>query len=179
MYHVWVQNKGAFPMSGVKIDLMVEMLKMCRNMTLDAAKKMPEDKRLKQLKEGKATPLWLLGHMANTFNTVFLIWSMEKESMLSKELSMKFAPDFVGGTPPTTNADDYPAWDDVVALYEKAITEAIDAAKTLTDEDWDKPLPGGIPEPLREFFSSIGRVLEIMVMHDSHHRGQIGMIANL
>lgn len=166
-------------MSTVKMELMVEMLKMARQQTLDTAKAVMEENRLKQLKEGKATPLWLIGHLANSYNTVYLVRSLGHSSIVPKELSVKFAPDFVGGTVPTTNPEDYPSWDEVVALYEKAITNAIEGTKKLNDDDWEKPLPGNMPEPMRSFFSSIGRTLEIMVMHDAHHRGQIALLGKL
>lgn len=162
-----------------KIELLVEQLTLCFEQTLKTASGVPEAARLVQLRPGKGHALWLLGHLANTANVVGIVWTLNGESVAPKGFRQKFAPDFGGGDPVTGNAADYPSWDEVVAVYEKAMTAANAGVKTLTEADLPKPLPGRIPDPLRQHFSSVGRALNILAMHDSYHRGQIGLLGAL
>ena len=162
-----------------KIELLVEQLSFCREQTLKTASGVPEGSRLLQLRPAKAHPLWLVGHLANTANVVMIQWTLNGENVARKGFGKMFAPDFGGGAPVTTNAADYPSWDDVVAAYDKAMGAAIDGVKTISEADLPNPLPGRIPDPLRQHFSSVGRALNMMVLHDSYHRGQIGLIGAL
>jgi hypothetical protein len=166
-------------MSNVRVSVLVELLKGAHDHTLQIAESVPETHRLKQLQDGKATPLWLLGHLANTINTIVLIYTLEQPSVLSREQAKLFSPDFVGGETPTTNADEYPSWDEVVELYKTAFAKALEGIEALDDESLPNPLPGKLADEMRDFFSSIGTTLGIMINHDAYHRGQIGMIAKL
>jgi len=162
-----------------KIEILVEQLEICREQTLKTASGVPEDARVVQLRPGKAHPLWLLGHLANTANVIGLQWVLNGPGVASKEFRKKFAPDFANGDPVTANAADYPSWDEVVGMYEKAMDAAIEGVKQLTEADLPKPLPGRIPDPLRGHFSSVGRALNILLLHDSYHRGQMGLLGAL
>jgi len=166
-------------MSNPRLTLYIELLEAARKHTLQIAEGVPEANRLNQIQAGKATPLWLIGHLANTINTLVLIYTLRQESILSRETSILFAPDFVGGKAPTTNPDEYPAWDEVIALYNEAFDKAIAGLRELDDSILENPLPGKLNDQLREYFSSIGVTLGIMVSHDAYHRGQIGMLAKL
>lgn len=166
-------------MANPQVELLVRQLKKAHTETLSAAGKVPEANRLLQLQEGKATPLWLLGHLANTVNILVLRFILRHEGFLKREISRVFSPDFAGGTPPSNDASLYPAWDEVVALYDQVMTTAIDGIAQLSDDDLPKPVPGNMPDPLRAYFTSIEVVLMQMVNHDAYHRGQIGMLANL
>lgn len=166
-------------MSPIKIEWYQELLRRSRDETLKTAKGVPESRRLVQLREGKAHPLWLLGHLANTMNVVCLQWVLEKESLTPKGFGKRFAPDFGGGAPITANAGDYPAWDEVAAIYDQVLSAAIDGVAALNDEDLPLPLRGRIPDPLREFFKSNDFTLTQMVIHDSYHRGQMGLLGKL
>ena len=162
-----------------KVELLAEQLTFCREQTLKTASGVPEGARLLQLRPGKGHALWLLGHVANTANVVMLQWTLNGESVTPKGFGKKFAPDFGGGDPVTGDAADYPAWDVVIDTYGKAMSAAIDSVKKLTDADLPAPVPGRIPDPLRQYFSSVGKALSIMVLHDSYHRGQIGLLGAL
>ena len=166
-------------MSNVRITLLADLLEGARKHTLQVAESVPETHRLKQLQEGKATPMWLIGHMANTINTLVIVFILEEPSLLDREKSKLFAPDFAGGKAPTSNADEYPAWDEVIELYNAVYTKALDGIRKLDDSVLESPMSGKMPDSLRGFFSSIGTTLTIMINHDSYHRGQIGMLAKL
>ena len=166
-------------MNNTRMNLYIELLESARQQTLQTAAGVPEANRLKQLQEGKATPLWLLGHLANTINTLVIIYTLQQPSVLSRELAITFAPDFVGGKAPTTNPDEYPAWDEVIAIYNTAFDTALAGLRDLDDGVLENALPGKMNDQLRGYFSSIGVTLGIMVSHDAYHRGQIGMLAKL
>jgi len=162
-----------------KIEMLVRQLEKARNDTLAAAAKVPEANRYRQLQPGKATPLWLLGHLANTVNSVVLLWTLTGESLMPREAAKKFAPDFAGGAPPTANPEDYPDWDHVVSLYDFIMIDAIEGVGEMTDAQLPEPLAGRMPEPLRGFFSSNEVTLHQMISHDAYHRGQIGLLGSL
>ncbi|MCF6285235.1 MAG: DinB family protein [Candidatus Hydrogenedentes bacterium] len=166
-------------MSNVRVSLLADLLEGAQKHTLEIAASVPESHRLKQLQEGKATPLWCVGHLANTINAIVLVYTLEEASLMSKEQSVLFSPDFIGGKAPTGNADDYPGWDEVIEIYNTVFAKALAGIRNLDDDVLGNPLPGKIPEDFRAFFSSIGATLGIMINHDAYHRGQIGMIAKL
>jgi len=166
-------------MSSAKVELLQEQLTSCRDETLRVAGSVSEPDRFRQLKEGKAHPAWLVGHLTSTVNTVVLRWMLAQRVELPKGFGRQFAPDFAGGLPITNNPADYPAWDDLLPLYESVMTAAINGIGNLSDADLPNPLQGEVPEQLRNFFSSNGKSLCIMVSHDSYHRGQIGMLSKL
>jgi len=166
-------------MNSPKIELIAQQLTMCREETLRVAGGVPEGVRFRQLKEGKAHPAWLVGHLANTVDTIVLTWVLAKEPRLSKEFKRQFAPDFAGGLPITPDVSDYPAWDAIVGSYQQALDAAIEGIGRMQDSDLSQPLKGPVPERLREHFTTTGRALNIMVLHDSYHRGQIGMLSKL
>lgn len=166
-------------MENPKLTILIELLKQARAQTLKAAQGVPESHRFKQLQAEKATPLWLLGHITRTVDRVIIEWMLEQPHLLSDELRQLFAPSMVGGTPPTTNPADYPAWDEVVALYDSVTARAIEGLPSLADTDLDKPLPGDLPPNYRELFPTIGAALQRVVYHDAYHRGQMGLLAKL
>lgn len=166
-------------MSNVRVSVLADLLEGARKHTLEVAAGVPESHRLKQLQEGKSTPLWLMGHLANTMNTLVVVYTLQEESVFTREQSVLFAPDFAGGKTPTSNADDYPSWDEVLGLYNASFDKALAGIRQLDDAVLGDPVPGKLPDDLRGFFSSIGVTLGIMIGHDAYHRGQIGMIAKL
>jgi hypothetical protein len=166
-------------MSHTKIDVYIEMLEKAKRDTLNVAGGVDEAHRFVQLKEAGATPLWLLGHLTGTMNTLGLEWIIGGESRISPEVAKAFAPDFGGGTPPSTNPGDYPAWDELVALYGELMDQFIDGLKGMDDSALAEGLRGEVAEVLREYFTSNAVALNQLISHDAHHRGQMAMMAKL
>ena len=102
---------------------LADMYEQSVNAAISSAENIAEEKRYKQLAEGKAHPLWLLGHVANTNNLIILRWCCEVDTIMPKELISKFAPDFGGGETPSPDPANYPSWDETVDLFRK-ISEA-------------------------------------------------------
>ena len=166
-------------MSRTKVEVYIEQMDFARQETIKAANAVPESARLYQPAPGRPTPLWLLGHLGNSVNTVIIRYAVQGESAFPKEWAKVFAPDFTGGTPPSTDASMYPPYDEVIALYDNAMQKAAAALGTLTDEDLGKPLPANLPDAIRAFFPTIGATLNRMIGHDAYHRGQMALLGKL
>lgn len=164
-------------MSQANVDLLREQLEFARTETLATASRVPAAAQLHQLGEGRPTPLWLMGHLANTTNALIIRWMLRGENQVSKEFVTLFAPDFGGGDPPSTDASKYPPFEELVSTYDRIMQKAIADLSVLQDEDLDKPLPVALPEPIREKFPTMGKTLQRVVAHDAYHRGQIGMLS--
>lgn len=165
--------------SRVQCELWATIFEAARDHTLMVAREVPEEKRLFQLEPGKATPLWLVGHLANAAGTVILQLILGRDLPIPKEYRKKFAPDFAGGLPPTNRAEDYPPYDAVLTWYERIMSDIAEGIRGLDDSYLPQPVPERVPEPLRAFFSTYETTLLRLSQHDAYHRGQIGLLAKL
>ena len=166
-------------MGNERINLLADLFDDGRKHTLQIAEDVPLTHRLKQLQPGKGTPLWLIGHLARATDTLGLRYVLGEVSILTPEQSLCFAPDIIGGKPPTANAGDYPAWEDVVRLYNATVDRALDGFRELDDTALSTPLPGKMKDEIRKLFPDVGSALCSLIQHDAYHRGQIGMLAKL
>ncbi len=166
-------------MEQTRIRLLVALFKASRDETVKIVGSVPESHRFKQLAPGKATPTWLLGHLARTVDRLILEWTLQEPPVFQPEVGQLFAPEHAGGVAPTTNPDDYPDWDTLLANYVTCTDRAIDGLKQLSDDDLDKPLPGDMPDAYRERFPTILSILRLLGNHDAYHRGQMGLLAKL
>jgi hypothetical protein len=164
-------------MSNAKIEVYAAQLEGAKTETLKRMAAVPEEGRLAQFEPGKATPLWLVGHLAGSANTLLVQWLLNQSSVTPEVQGNTFMGAEFGGQPITANAGDYPAWDDLVGMYEEGMTKAVAGVKKLDDSLLAEPLPGDMPDDFRSFFSSIEATLQIVISHDAEHRGQLGMIA--
>lgn len=166
-------------MSNGKVKVYRGMLRAAVDNTVQAAEKVAERDRFRQIKEGKAHPLWLAGHLTNSMDTFVLSWIGGGESLIPKSFRRPFSPEFIGGNPVTTKADDYPGWDEVIETYKKVGEKAVEIVGNLDDAGVEADLKGPIPEKFKELFGNTERTLSITITHDAHHRGQIALLANL
>lgn len=166
-------------MSNPKIELFSELLETCITETAKVAGGVREQDRLLQLKDGKAHPLWLVGHLTNTLNTIVLQWVLGAESALPRAYGRTFAPDFAKGAPITKNPADYPGWDEVLEYHQKIGAQCVEGIKTLQDADLSQPLKGPVPDSRRDSFKTNQIALTRMINHDNYHRGQIGLLSKL
>lgn len=147
--------------------------------TLATAKKVPPERRVRQLKPGKSHPLWLLGHMTVAMDSYANAMALGGTPELPRAVFLKFAPDFDGGQPIRSSATDYPSWDEVLANYERFGRRAVERIRALDDAELDGPGKGLYPGPFNSYFAVLGRTLTDLVAHDAYHRGQIGLLAAL
>lgn len=167
-------------MSKTRTEVFAELLDFGRSETLLAAAAVPEGARFVQVRSGKATPLWLVGHLANAANMVFLVWLLGKPSILSESFARKFAPDLADGDPITTDPGDYPAWEAVVAEYDRVMQNMVAVVKAELDDDTlATPPRGPMPDRVRDRLHNIEATLQRLINHDAYHRGQIGLLGKL
>lgn len=164
-------------MTNDRMAVYVGLLERAKGDTLAVAAKIPAGGRLNQLQPGKATPLWLLGHLATAADGIVTQGVLNAPGAVPANVARCFMPDFMGGQAPTTNASDYPAWDDLTAIYEKAMAALIEAVSVLDDSALADTPRGSLPEPLLAYFPNLGSALELIIGHDAYHRGQMVLLA--
>lgn len=166
-------------MSTSRTELYAELFETAINATTEAARNIPEGKRLFQAAEGKGHPLWLLGHLTNSSNLVVNMWSLGGESVLPREYGKVFSPAVAGGAPITPDASAYPAWDEVVENYEKAGAKCVEGIKTLSDDELPGDFKGKAPDQFKTHFGNLEGALRTMLLHDAYHRGQFSLLVAL
>jgi len=147
--------------------------------TTKAAEAVPEDKRLNQVADGKAHPLWLMGHLAMSFDLLTNSWMMGRALEIPSDWASIFGPSQFGGRAITNNPDDYPAWDDVIAAYKKAGAAAVEGVAKLSDDQLEGWPFGDIPDQFKEAFGMMNQAIPDNAAHDSYHRGQMSLLAAL
>lgn len=166
-------------MSQVEIEVYVAAYEYAMGETLDMAGSVPENKRFHVVQEGKAHPLWHMGHLAMCMDSFVYSMALGNTPELPGHYFQKFGATEEDGDPITTNADDYPSWDQLVADYEKAGKNCITALRTLDDSDLAGGPKGTPLEAFADFFAVLSVVVGGMVDHDAYHRGQMGLLAAL
>lgn len=166
-------------MDNTQITVLVDLFESGRDQTLQIVKSVPETHHFKQLAPGKATPVWLLGHLIRSLDKLVLEWTLQTEPVLAEDVGIRFAPEHAGGVTPSTNGSDYPTWEALQTAYGEATDRAIAGLRNLVDADLEKPIPGAMPDAYRERFPTIGSVVRLMAIHDAYHRGQMGLLAKL
>lgn len=166
-------------MSQDKIEVYVAAYEYTIGETLDVAGSVPENKRFHVLQEGKAHPLWHMGHLAMCMDSFVYSMALGNTPELPKDYFLKFGASSEGGYPITTNVDDYPSWDQLVADYEKSGKNCIAALRTLDDSDLAGGAKGTPPEAFADFFATLSVTVGGMADHDAYHRGQMGLLAAL
>ena len=146
------------------------------NEVLAITEKLDPAKRFTQIGEGKAHPLWILGHITGANNFLINMICCGGSNMLPPEWGLKFSPDFVGGIAPTPEADFYPSWDELVEHYEKVTKVCISSIRNLSDEALSADVGDPLPEELRESFKTVENTLCTVTLHSTYHRGQLSVI---
>lgn len=166
-------------MSDARAEFFAVELQGCIDATVKLAAGIPPEARFNQAKPGGAHPAWLLGHLANTLDAVVLPWALDAPRVLPKSYGRQFAPEFVGGEPITTRVDDYPAWDEILSQYEKVGAACVEGIRALTAEALDGELRGNAPDQFKEMLGNTRATIAAMIRHDSHHRGQMALLASM
>lgn len=116
--------------------------------------------------KGGNHPLWVLGHLANSESALFDQFILGKPNRFP-ELQASFGI----GSQPTTNAADYPSFQEVLAKSEAVRAALLDYVDTLTDADLDKA--SHAPAEFGESFSTVGSCLTALCSHSTFHAGQV------
>jgi hypothetical protein len=144
------------------------------NATLTHARDLDEGKRLRQLQEGAAHPLWVMGHLTLTLDAVVNSIGLGEDSILPRSYFDKF---MFG--PVDADGSSYPPWDEVVETYEAVGRRVVENIRAASDDDLARPPNRDFPEQNADKWSTLGKLLMDEVDHDAYHRGQMGLIAAL
>ncbi len=166
-------------MSSARTELFSESYKKAVDATVKVAEAVAADKQFKQAAEGKAHPLWLLGHLTMTMDMLVNHWMLGLDMSMPPEWGQTFGPKEFGGIPITTNAADYPEWDTILDTYKKAGARAAEKIASLSDEDLTKHALGRMPDQFKEMFGVLNDSIPGDAVHDAYHRGQMALLANL
>ena len=116
--------------------------------------------------KGGNHPLWVLGHLTHSEAHLLDVFILGKENRFP-ELEEKFGM----GTQPTTNAADYPSFEELMQKNEQIRAAVIEHLSMLSDEDLDKPTTA--PEEQKAFFGTVAAAFAAMITHYGFHTGQI------
>lgn len=163
----------------VKAGVYADVFQSCVNATTRVAGEVPEGKRFAQAAEGKSHPLWLLGHLTMSMDMLVGSWVLNRDMSIPAQWGQTFGPTQFGGKAITTNPADYPSWDEVLAAYKKTGEGVVAAIRALTDDQINGEALGGMPDQFRKQFGNCEASLRSMAAHDSHHRGQMSLLAAL
>ncbi len=166
-------------MSSVRAETFADMLEAAGRGSLKTIEGVSEEKRMKQPAEGKGHALWQVGHILWGVDFILNNFGLGLAPVNDPGMLMKFAPDIAGGPPVSADAGDYPGWDELIEGYKKSIETAAAGVRALSDDDLAGPLKGDVPEQVASFFGNLDQTISGMILHDAHHRGQIGLLAGL
>ncbi len=111
--------------------------------------------------------LWTLGHLVHSAQAI------GGELGLSPWLPDDWAARFGQGSKPKSDADAYPALDDLLTSLKNAAQRIEDRLQVLPPKDWSGPLPD---IRYRDRFPSLGHaVVHILLAHTSFHAGQLSV----
>lgn len=156
-----------------------QLLETVTSDTLTMARAVPAERLYRQLAPGKATPLWIVGHLANTLDRTLIGWILGEPRHLTEEASRPFAPGYAGGIAPSTDPTLYPPYDVLLERYERLAAYVTPRVGELTAEQLAAPPVGDVPESRRSIFPTTAIALQRLAAHDAYHRGQLAMLVNL
>jgi len=158
---------------------LARLLAGAQSQTEKYLKSCPEGRRYFNLGDNKATPIWLAGHMANTAEFIGNVIGLGSPSgAIQDTWRRKFTPDQFGGDKISTNAADYPAWEEIGNAYKKVMSHLAQEVAGLSDEQLLAAPKGKVPPPLAGMLSTVQDCITLNIVHDSHHRGQLALLAN-
>ncbi len=111
-------------------------------------------------------PLWVVGHLAYSEGWSFNILYGEPNPV--EHWAGLFAP----GSQPTTNAADYPPFDEVLAKYRELRATNIARLMELGDAGLDAP-PKNVPPPFKDIMTSVGKTYLLLTLHQNVHYGEV------
>lgn len=111
-------------------------------------------------------PIWVLGHLAFVEGAIANI-------MLGVPNPVEhWEPIFGTGSQPTTNAADYPSFDELLTKYRELRAKNLKRLKEVGDTGLDA-VPVNVPEPFKEVMTSIGKTYLLLTLHQNVHYGEI------
>jgi uncharacterized damage-inducible protein DinB len=113
-------------------------------------------------------PLWLVGHLLHSESNLLDVFILGKENRFAEWDHL-----FRMGTTPTTNAEDYPTMDELLAKFAAMRAASLAHLDTLSEDDLDQP--SRAPEEFGAYFGTVGACFAAMSTHTAFHTGQIAV----
>ncbi len=111
-------------------------------------------------------PLWVLGHLTHSESNLLDVFIQGKENRFPE-----LAEAFGMTSKPSTNADDYPAFDELMGKFQQIRAANLEYLAGLSDEDLDKA--SNAPEDFGGMFGTVGLAYAAMINHFMFHCGQV------
>lgn len=111
-------------------------------------------------------PLWVLGHVVHSESNLLDKFILGQPNRFP-ELESQFAM----GSTPTTDAEAYPTFDELMGKWETIRAATVTHLESLGEADLDKP--SHAPEEFGPGFSTVAGVFTAMASHVTFHAGQV------
>ena len=111
-------------------------------------------------------PLWVLGHLTLTEGNIPHVLFGESNPV------ERWGPLFGPGTEPTTNASDYPPFDEILRAYRDLRARNLQILEQLGEAGLDRPTKAPIAG-LEQVMRTAGDTFLLIAMHQMNHRGQV------
>lgn len=148
------------------IELIRETLARSTDITLSKVEQMADHGLVPPTPHGGAHTLWLLGHLATIEGQVVQGFGLGRDNPLAH-----WEPLF-DGEEVSTEASDYPPFDEVLARCREARAATRALIDQLTEDDLDRVAPG-CPAGHEATFGTLRRCLQFVADHWLMHRGQL------
>ena len=124
------------------------------------------DRAMQRICSGGLHPAWIIGHLGFIAGRVTKAFGGTPRFDLDQRAKL-----FGGGTEPTDEAADYPAWDTLVAEWRDGHADVVAAASNITDEFLAQPnqnerMKAALPTN-REMYAFV------LTSHEAVHLGQL------
>jgi hypothetical protein len=146
---------------------------MLRGWIGGSIKDMSEEELLFRPAENRSHAWWIYGHIV--LSTDIARYLADAPALCPKEWEKLFGL----GSPASDTADSYPSKEDLIAQFNKNVYAVIASIKQLTDDQINDGPASEQPEPVREYFSTKGKIITGYAYHCMNHHGQIMTIRNM
>lgn len=151
-------------------ELIESSLECTKNWAMGLISTMRENPMQQPTPKGGNHPLWVLGHIVHSESQLLDVHILGKENRFP-ELAEKFAM----GSEPSTNADQYPSFDELMEKFDFMRAATLAHLATLSDEDLGKSTctSEDTPQEVLDFIGTVGACFNAMSAHMNYHAGQI------
>jgi len=147
-------------------EMLAAQVERVRGFTLTIAKEFSDGDMMYQPKEGLNHPLWILGHIALSQDSLIRAMCCGKE---------KKRPDWAAlfgmKTKPSADRGAYPSREAILNEMAAIQRESVEALRAMPDEELFAPLPKGVSGP--PFLKMRADAAMLAISHEGMHQGQL------
>ena len=147
-------------------DLIRHLLESSQNWALGLIADMKSAPLRQPTSNGGNHPLWVLGHLVYSESTLLDGFIHGQPNRFPEYEGI-----FSMGSTPSTDASQYPPFEEVLSKFEQMRAATLAHLETLSDDDLDQP--SHAPEEYSDTFGTVGKVYAAMGTHVAFHAGQV------